>query len=164
MIPAEQVRIIVADELEGARCWAERRGVTMDWYPESLELRVSLVQPETNGLFFLRGRFPDYRALPPEWTFSDELWQQAGRRSDSPKGVPLGNQGTIFIDHQGTAVICAPFNRLAYRDHAGPHADWNGPANWLNAVADKIHADRIGDMLQAIYRNFLYTRERMAKP
>jgi hypothetical protein len=162
VIPAEQTLIILADELEGARSWAERHGVTMEWLPGSLELHVTLVQPETNYPFLLRGRFLDYRALPPEWTFSDEKWQQSGRRCDSPKGVPIGRWGTIFIDYEGIAVICAPFNRLAYREHAGPHADWSGPANWLNAAAGRIHADTIGDMLQSIYRDFLFTRERMA--
>jgi hypothetical protein len=66
--------------------------------------------------------------------------------------------------HNQTAVICAPFNRLAYTDHAGPHGDWGGPQNWLNAGASQVHAETIGDMLQAIYRDFSVTRERMVNP
>jgi hypothetical protein len=164
VIPAEHTRIIVGAELEGAASWAERHGVRIEWMPEDLELRVTLLQPEKELLFFLRGTFEDYRALPPEWTFGDEKWEGVGRPADFPKGAQSPFGGSIFIMHNQTAVICVPFNRLAYVDHAGPHGDWSGPANWLNAGPSHIHADTIGDMLQALYRDFLLTRERMANP
>jgi len=140
--------------------------VRIDWFPDGLQLRITLQQPESSLCFFLRGMFQDYRALPPEWTFTDEKWQTTGRQADFPKGVPttFGSGASIFIVHNQTAVICVPFNRLAYADHAGPHGDWNGPTNWLNAGPSYIHADTIGDMLQAIHRDFLLTRERMANP
>lgn len=164
MIPFEHTRIIVEQELEGARSWATRRGLEIVWLPEDLQIRVAFLQAEKNVRCFLRGIFKDYRALPPEWTFTDEHWKMAGRPCDFPKGVGTVFGASIFIMHKQTAVICVPFNRLAYADHAGPHGDWGGPANWLNAGAAQIHADSIGDMLQAIYRDFSLTRERMANP
>lgn len=164
MIPAEETLILATDELAGVRSWAERHGVWMEWIPETLELRVKLVQPETNALYFLRGRFPDYRALPPEWTFTDEGWQQTGRQCDSPKSVQMGTRASIFLQHKGAAVVCAPFNRLAFTEFGGPHGDWDGLANWLNAGTAQIHAETMGDMLQAMYLYFLVTRARMTNP
>jgi hypothetical protein len=162
LIPAEHARIIVEQELEGARGWSERHGVPLEWFSDELLLRATLVQPETNSAFVLRATFGEYRALPPEWTFSDEDGKTAGRFADFPKGVQTRFGASIFISHNQTAVICVPFNRLAYTDRGGPHGDWGGPANWLNAGPNQIHADTIGDMLQAIYRDFLCTRGRMA--
>jgi len=164
LIPAEHSRLIVEHELEAARSWAGRHGAEIDWLPEALELRVPLLQLETGKPFFLRGMFRDYRALAPEWTFTDEKWQGTSRPANFPKAAQTPFGASIFIMHGQTAVICVPFNRLAYADHAGPHGDWGGAANWLNAGASQIHAETIGDMLQAIYRDFILTRERMANP
>jgi len=164
VIPAEQARIIVEAELEGARGWTERYGIPLEWLPDKLTLRVKFVQPEGGSIYFLRGTFGEYRALPPEWTFTGEKGETAGRPTDFPRGVQTRFGAPIFIIHNQTAVICVPFNRLAYTDQGGPHGDWGGPANWLNAGPGQIHAETIGDMLQAIYRDFLYTRERMANP
>lgn len=164
MIPAEQTRIIVQHELEGALSWAERHGVRIDWLPNDLGLHATLLQPATNATFFLRGMFQDYRALPPEWTFTNERWETSGQAMDFPEGAQSSFGSPMFIMHNQKAVICAPFNRLAYSDLAGPHRDWGGPANWLNAGASQIHADTIGDMLQAIHRDFSFTRSRLAKP
>jgi hypothetical protein len=164
LIPVGQSRIVVEQELEGARSWAERHGVCLEWLGEGLTLRATLVQPETHTSYFLRGTFGEYRALPPQWTFTDEKGQATGRLADSPKGVQTRFGASIFISHKQAAVICVPFNRLAYTDQGGPHADWGGPANWLNAGPGQVHAETVGDMLQAILRDFLYTRERMANP
>jgi hypothetical protein len=162
LIAVEHTGIIVEHELAGAQAWAERHGIEIDWRPEDLQLRVALLQPETGLRFFLRGTFRDYRALPPGWTFSDTSWQATGRSIDFPKAAATAFGASIFIMHNQTAVICVPFNRLAYSDHRGPHGDWGGPTNWLNAGASQIHADTIGDMLQAVYRDFCLTRGRMA--
>jgi hypothetical protein len=164
LIPAEHTRVIVENELEGARGWAERHGIPLEWLPETLILRATLVQPETNATFFLRGSVADYRCLPPAWTFTDKDWQTTGRPIDFPGGVPTRFGASIFITHNQTAVICVPFNRLAYTDQRGPHGDWGGSANWPNAGPSYVHADTIGDMLQAIYRDFLCTREYMSNP
>lgn len=162
LIPAEHTRIIVESEMEAARGWAARHEAVINWLPDDLILRVTLPRPGENPPFFLRGFFADYRALPPAWTFTDEKWEATGRPVDFPKGVPTRFGASIFIMHNQTAIICAPFNRLAYADQSGPHADWGGATNWLNAGPSQIHANTIGDMLQAIHRDFCLTRERMA--
>jgi hypothetical protein len=162
LIPIEQTKIIVEDELIAARAWAVRHNAGIEWFPDSLELRVILRQVGSNTPFFLRGTFRDYRALPPAWTFSNENWETAGRPDDFPKGVQTRFGASMFIMHNQTAVICIPFNRSAYADQGGPHGDWGGIANWPNAGASYVHADTIGDMLQAINRDFSLTRQRMS--
>ena len=148
----------MAHEFEAAARWAERHSVPFEWLPVDLQLRLTLVQPETALPFFLRGRFHDYRALPPEWTFTNEKWEGTGRPAHFPKVAHSPFGASIFIMHGQNAVICVPFNRLAYTEHAGPHGDWNGPTSWLNAGSSSIHADTLGDMLQAIHRDFLLSR------
>ena len=63
MVPIEQVRIHVEEEMPAARAWATRRRVNLEWHPGLVEIRVTLVQRETNDVFYLRGRFDGYRAL-----------------------------------------------------------------------------------------------------
>jgi hypothetical protein len=163
VIPAEHTRLVVEDELQGACSWAERQAVLLDWVPARLQLRATLTHPQ-NERYFLSGSFDDYRALPPVWIFADAAFERAARLSDWPKGVQTPFGASIFILHNNHPVICAPFNRLAYSVHAGPHGDWGGPANWMNAGQSYIRAETVGDMLQAIYRDFLITRERLANP
>jgi len=163
LVPFEHTRIVVEHELEGAQAWGERHGVLLDWLSDCLQLRVTLIQPVTEAPYFLRAELKEYRALPPVWTFTDPEWQGTSRPFNFPKGVQATFGSSMFIIHNQIAVICAPFNRLAYADQSGPHGDWGGPPNWLNAGSAHIHAEAIGDMLQAIYRDFSLTRERMVK-
>lgn len=161
MIPIEDTIIIVEDELRGARPWAGRCNVPLAWLLHRLELRVTFTQPETKELFFLRGRFDDYKAIAPALTFSDATWEATGRTLDFPKVITPPHGSPMFIAGGNGAVICVPFNRLAYAQHGGPHSDWGGPTNWLNAGGAYVRAETIADMLQAIRRDFLHTRGRM---
>ena len=176
MIPPEETRIIIEPEIRGAQAWAERHGIPFTWTRESLEARVILRQIKDGSQFYLRGRFPDYRALPPEWTFSDAAWQHGGRLADFPKPTPTRFGASIFIQFQNPqlsipnhAVICAPFNRLAYTAGAGPHGNWGGPEHWMEigkqptapGAATEVRAETVGDMLQIIHRDFSCTDGRM---
>jgi hypothetical protein len=65
-----------------------------------------------------------YKATPPAWR-----WCNAnGEERDKPHLVPRAGKSAFFHDN---GVICAPWNRLAYRsaDARGPHADWT-IGNW----------------------------------
>lgn len=161
MIPAEHSKIIVEAELSGAQSWAERHRVPFEWLPAQLQVRAILTQPSTNEIFCLRGTFDDYRAIAPEWTFTDAQWASTGEQRYFPPTTQTPHGASIFIYYEGRAVICVPFNRLAYKQKSGPHDDWGGPANWLNMKSPHVRADTIGDMLQAIYRDFVYSRGRM---
>lgn len=161
MISPEHVRIIVDAELSAARAWAERHKSPLDWLPDALECRVKFTQPETGEVFFLRGVFDNYRAVAPEWSFVDPEWGQTGHPKYFPKPGQASFGASIFILHDKKAIICVPFNRLAYADHGGPHTDWSGPASWLNAGPTNIQAHTLGDMLQAVHRDFVFSRGRM---
>jgi hypothetical protein len=162
MISTENSRIIVEAELEAALNWSRRYDLGFEWCAHDLRLLLTLTQPETHARYHLRGTFTDYRALPPEWSFTNPEWTSVGLPMDFPNPIQTPFGASIFIRHNLSAVICAPFNRLAYTNHAGPHGDWGGPSNWLEAGPAQVHAETIGDMLQAIYRDFLHTRDRMA--
>jgi len=166
VISAEHTKIIVEAELPGAQAWAGRHQLPFLWVPELLQVRVKLTQPETTEPFYLRGSFDDYRAIAPEWGFTDEWWTNIGDHRYHPPQVQTPHGPSIFIDYENRAVICVPFNRLAYKEKGGPHQDWGGPANWLSVKPvnpPRIHAVTVGDMLQAIYRDFVYSRGRMRK-
>lgn len=147
-------------EIEGAQSWADRHAVALEWIGAALELRATLRQPGTGMLFFLLGKFAEYKALPPAWTFAGEEWLVTGRPAfPKPTQTPFGS--SIFVLSNQNPVICAPFNRLAFADQGGPHADWGGAANWLVAGPSQIHAETVGEMLQAVHRDLSYTRGRM---
>lgn len=38
----------------------------------------------------------------------------------------------------GQGLICAHFSRMAYAEHGGPHANWNGMAAWQQPVEGTI--------------------------
>lgn len=162
MVPAETTVIIVENEMVGAQAWAKRRNVALAWVPERLEVRAVFTQPETEEPFFLRGWFPDYRVLPPVWIFTDASWSAEPGPSFFPRPAQTPFGGSLFTTGNGP-VICAPFNRLAYAEHRGPHGDWGGPIGWVTAgQAGQVKAHCIGDMLQVILRDLLHTRGRMA--
>lgn len=153
--------LYVEDEFPGAQAWAERRRAALVWVPDLLELRVVLTQPQTREHFYLRGHVDEYRELPPSWAFTDKAWTAAPSLPLFPKvsSTPYGSP--LFITSTNGPVICAPFNRLAYSVHGGPHGDWTLAA-WLTAgQAGQVRADCIGDMLSIIYRDFMLSSGRM---
>jgi len=55
-----------------------------------------------------------YPVLPPAWHFVNAGTGELDRPADIPRG------GSFF---HSSGVICAPWNRLAYKPR-GPHGDW----------------------------------------
>jgi hypothetical protein len=161
MVPAEETRIIIESEFVGAQAWAGRHGLSLTWLSEDLELRLPLIQAVTQTEFYLRGHFDNYRAVAPEWTFTDPAWKEVGRLCDAPKPAPTQFGASIFIQHVNRAVICVPFNRLAYSENTGPHKDWGAASKWMEAAPQFVQAVTMGDMLQVICRDFFVTRGRM---
>jgi hypothetical protein len=84
MIPREKTIAVVEHQLKGARAWAERKEASLDWRREDLELRAVLTHPGTGDEFYLRGRFEDYPALPPKWTFCSQRWDECGEKRFFP--------------------------------------------------------------------------------
>ena len=162
MLPPAVSDAAIGDELPGALAWAERHHIAMDTRSIADRIiRAVFVQPGNGENFYLQGAFEDYRAYPPIWEWYDESWTTKKDLHLSPHSgnSPVGS--SIFIQHNGRGLICAPFNRLAYGEQNGPHADWGNPAQWITAGQGYIHAVTIGDMLNSILRDFRFSDGRM---
>ena len=163
MLSATVVDAAIKSELKGTMAWATRHGIDVTTLmPTERIVRAVLVQEQSQSKFFLQGQFDQYKALPPVWDWRDANWSDNGSLSLSPKSenTPFGS--SMFFIHKEKAIICAPFNRLAFDTHAGPHSDWGDPAQWITAGHRYVRAVTIGDMLQVILRDFRYTTKRMA--
>ena len=164
MLPDAVVDAWIECELPGAIAWAKRHGISLtSLFPQERILRVILEQGSSGERFFLQGHFGQYKALPPVWDWRDETWTEVEAISFGPRPQPTPFGSSMFLSHGNKIIICAPFNRLAFSEHGGPpHKDWSGPAQWISAGPTYVQATTIGDMLNAIVRDFNYTNDRMA--
>lgn len=137
---------------------------------ERLEISCSLIQPKTGYSFHLDVDCSSYRGLPPMFFFSSEPGNKSNRLEDYPKQLPnIFEGGPIFIrcGPQGKdACICVNFNRLAYKEHQGPHEDWGGPGNWLSAASNNnyVRAADLASMFGVIMSRFRITQGRLSDP
>ena len=162
MLPDRVTAAALASEIEAACEWAGREQVQLDCsLPEKL-LRAVFIRDDSSEHFYLQGRFDGYKALPPIWEWCDANWSNAGDRRLSPNAAQTSHGCSMYIDHRGTAIICAPFNRLAYAAHGGPHTNWGELTHWMTVGGGVVYAVTIGDMLHTIARDFRYTSGRMA--
>ena len=162
MLPLAVTDAAIASELPGAMAWAERHHIRMtSMLPIKRIIRVVLVQGNDGDRFYLQGSFDDYKELPPVWDWRDASWSQHEglQLSPSPQSTPFGS--SLFLRHKNRGIICAPFNRLAYESYEGPHSDWDDPVQWMTAGTGHVYAVTIGDMLQAVLRDFSFTKGRM---
>ncbi len=144
-MPPTATRASVEAELEAARAWAVRHGWIMDWDPEKLTLRATTYHRPVSRLVEVVAEADGYRAVPPAWKFVQPGTDAADRSAFPAAGTSPGI-GSIF---HSNPVICAPWNRLAYVEHGGPHDNWSGPSSWLQ-VRDVTTAHTIADMLSAL--------------
>jgi hypothetical protein len=162
MIPhAVTIAVIEGEELGPAVEWAKRKGVELRWDRAALEMRAVLSQRSTGEQYYLMGRFDGYRALPPCWDFRDVNWESPGDRRNYPAAATLPGIGGSSLFHTNP-VICAHFNRLAYKQIGGPHSDWGGPEQWLQAARGTIRAETMADMIAVIGRDLSYSPGRMS--
>ena len=161
MVPGNTTISFVEHELEGAHAWATRHGVSLKWHPDELALHVTMEQTSTGDIFYLLGRFENYREEPPEWLFCDERWAGKVDRKYFPQPQSASIGSTFLSNGPKAPVICAPFNRLAYAEHDGPHDDWGSSAQWITPKGGSVYATNIGDMLQAIRRDLNASKGRM---
>lgn len=148
MIPTAVTRAVVAEEMVAVTAWAGRRP---GWAPRfddaELLLVVEGIHPVTQVPVRVIADLDGYRAVPPAWTFAAPPGSSAATPFPEPNTTP-GGPGSIFHPNR---IICAPWNRLAYAEHKGPHADWGGLANWTSAGGDVTKAHTLADMLDQIY-------------
>ncbi len=145
-LPPSAVRAIVESEWPGALGWAGRHGWILDLDLNGLRMRASTEHPAAHRPVEFLAHLDDYRALPPAWHVVVPGTDRDAGREDFPKPGP---STSIF---HGNLVLCAPWNRLAYKgvNPNGPHNDWGGPESWLSISTVHTTAHTLGDMLVAI--------------
>jgi hypothetical protein len=114
------------------------------------------------SMFWLVCDADSFPTFPPIWRWCDAR----GEGSDAPQNTPKPGQGS-FLHSAG--VICAPWNRLAYKaiDPRGPHGEWSlgdwtsnantGECKTLAAMAIRIavelqthYSGRVAERLDAV--------------
>jgi hypothetical protein len=161
MIPPSVTRTVVGFEMAAAKAWADRRGWRLELDGAGLRLTAWTIHPKDGKALQLAADLRGYRALPPAWEFLDPQTGTAATHA-SPKGEPVEvapgeKRSSIFIQYGNRPHICAPFNRLSYKDANGPHGgenDWGDAHNWLDVIAyapqDIVRASTLGEMLDTI--------------
>lgn len=159
MLPTAAVRALVDEELPPLIEWAESHGSEVEWNPDSLLIRVVLPQPVTGDEYYLLGDLHGYRAVPPAWEFADSAWETDGGKRNYPAPAVLPFGGSSIFHAQ--PVICAPFNRLAWKQNGGPHQNWGTPDQWLSLKENTVRAETLGDMVSVVARDLAYSPGRM---
>lgn len=112
---ATLAELTIAEELAALREIAAARGWTFTVLDP---LRFHLGFPASDkSVFYLLVACDLYPVQPPAWHWCNADGMRTDQLYDRPKG-------SGFLHQNG--VICAPWNRLAYKsvDARGPHGDW----------------------------------------
>ncbi len=113
--------LIVAEQLEALAANAAELGWSITILRSSTF--VLGVPAKDGSTLFWRCETERYPTWPPAWHWSNPH----GEETDLP--TVTGRGGNFF---HGNGVVCAPWNRLAYKlvDARGPHEDWS-IGDWL---------------------------------
>jgi hypothetical protein len=142
-------RAVIETEMVAVAAWAARSGwevrIDIDGAVEDPVLQARTVHPVTRAPIVFHAELQDYPVLPPAWTCRDADGAVTAVAFPRP-GTRPGVNGSIF---HGAMVICAPWNRLAYAAHGGPHGDWTDLTAW-KTVGGVTQAHTLADMLASI--------------
>ncbi len=146
-IPPTLARAEVERDLGAVASWARRHGWAFRGDLDALVLRAATYHPATGRLVEVRADLQDYPGLPPGWRFV-----LPGTDDSPPAAWPLPGQlpgvsGSII---HSNPCICAPWNRLAYSAHGGPHGEW-AMTSWRTISGGTTKADHLPDMLDQIH-------------
>lgn len=153
MIPTTVTKVVVVEEMQAVLAWAARRpGWTAQFDDAALHLNVKTTHAACGTDLWIQADLHGYRAVPPAWRFLHPNGRDAVTGPFPRHGEHPWISGSIFHDNR---VICAPWNRLAYKEENdnGPHDDWGGLTNWTNAAPGYTKADTLADMLDQIYQH-----------
>lgn len=165
MLPTEVTAAEMEEELPSISAWADRHDWTVAYDPMCRTGTVTALHPVTNATVTFHFNVDGYPAQAPAWWCGappDGREEGAGSAPVSthaafpaPGSGPIGAPaGSIF---HSQPVICAPWNRLAYQIHGGPHGDWGTPADWKKAGAGYTQAHTIADMLSSLQIHLQYS-------
>jgi len=161
MLPNRVTDAALLNEIEAAQEWASRERVRLEVLPPQRLVRAVFTRGCSSEQFFLQGQFDGYKELPPVWQWCDSDWSGGGNRQLSPEAAPTPYGSSIFLDNGRNAIVCTPFNRLAFSSCGGPHGDWGELSHWMSAGQGYVYAVTIADMLDVVARDFRYTSRRM---
>lgn len=159
MTPPDITRVVIAtDELAAITAWANRYQWTVVVDLDALRLTATAPHPKTGQLVTFHCDFEGYPAQAPAWWCGSAPSDKAGYPAPMNTAVP-GLQGSIFHPNP---CICAPWNRLAYSVHGGPHGDWGATTDWKQAAATSTQAHTLPDMLAALRLHLQHSPEMQA--
>lgn len=145
MVPANVTQAVVAAETPAVTAWAMRHRWTVTFAQDDTHLDAATIHPVTKNPIVFHAELDGYPAIPPAWTCRD------ADGNVTPATFPMPGQrpavpGSIFHPNH---VICAPWNRLAYGSHGGPHSDWADQSGW-KTIGGVTQAHTIADMLNSL--------------
>ncbi len=145
MVPASVTLAVVVAEAPAVTAWAKRHHWTVTIAPHGTHLDATTIHPVTKKLIVFHAELDGYPAVPPAWSCRD------ADGNVSPATFPIAGQrptvpGSIFHPNH---VICAPWNRLAYGSHGGPHSDWADQSGW-KTIGGVTQAHTLADMLNSL--------------
>lgn len=146
MVPASVTQAVVTQERPAVTAWAERHHWSVTIAQDGTHLDAATVHPVTDTLIVFHAELDGYPAIPPAWTCRDAdgnvtlaTFPVPGQRPAVP--------GSIFHPNH---LICAPWNRLAYGSHSGPHSDWADLSAWKTIGGGVTQAHTLADMLNCL--------------
>jgi hypothetical protein len=147
------------DEIAAACSYAKRHDLEWTYDRAALTGEVRLRGPATpdgqHEDYLVLVEFEDYRVIPPLWRFVDPRTKAVIGPAAYPLAYPPGRTTVLHTN----GVLCAPWNRGAYKAHGGPHDGWN-LQNW-QTITEYTVAHTVPDMIDRIYRETLASRGRM---
>ncbi|MEZ0357998.1 hypothetical protein [Mycobacterium sp. SA01] len=146
MSTATITRAVLAAEMPAVTAWASRRGWTIEADAPSLRLSAATVHPVVQTVIVFCADLTGYPATPPAWTCLNGTGHAASA-AFPVAGSRAGLSGSIFHPN---GVICAPWNRLAYAVHGGPHNDWGDLTGWKTVTGGVTQAHTLADMLTTL--------------
>jgi len=148
VLPAVVTRAVVSDEFPAVLAWVEHHpGWAVEFDEETLHLVLRVSHPATGTQFVIDADLEGYRAVPPAWRFLPAGGGEAAGAPFPQAGTHPLIPGSIFHSNR---VICAPWNRLAYKENNGPHEDWGALTGWMDVAVGYTKADALADMLSQI--------------
>lgn len=138
-VDPEITRQIIKEEVEAMRPLASTYGWEVIMSLPDLTVTVKMRSAVDGQTYIVEARCDGYKALPPYFEFIHHETKERGTQRCYPVG------GSFF---HPTPCICVQWNRKAYRDVGGPHADWK-MTDWMSA---RPGMTMLGDMFHLIQR------------
>jgi len=157
VVPKDVSQILVRAEEPIILSWAKRNGWKVAIDIDRLKIAAEVNHPKDETTLLLDGDLTDYRAVPPAWRFVDESGNVT-KSAFPAAGSVVDGKSSIFHPN---LVICAPFNRLAYKEANGPHGDWGESTGWLEVTRDFAAAYSLAEMLSIIDVHLRFSPGRM---